>query len=414
MKKAIYLIGVLSVMLTGCIKETFPMSDTATAEQVGASASALTGLVSAIPAQMSQGYLVWGTQNWEFDMAYPGIMIMLDSAAGEIIDGGETGYDWYSYWSSNDYTLGETTSRAYCPWRTLYIFVKCANDVIGSVDPENATPEALVALGRAHAYRANAYLIMAQLYEYKAPTDPNVDSKYTPVGNINGLTVPIVTEATTQEDAKNNPRATVEATYELIMGDLDKAEEYLAEETTTGLFPSLPVVYGLKARAYLAQEKYAEAAEFADKAITAKAGRPLTQDQWESPTSGFNDYGSNSNSWMWYVAYSSETMGNLCNFVAHMSAENTWTSYGWNVARGINRRLYESIPDTDFRNHSEAPSGLYLPQVPSGPGQLRHLFRRRCHQRPDHACRRNVPDQGRGSRHVRQGDRCAGRPGIAD
>ena len=105
MKKAILLTGVFTLLLAGCVKETFPMDDSATAEQVGASPSALTGLVSAIPAQMSQGYLVYGEQDWEFDMAYPGMMIILDSVLGDIVDGGETGYDWFSYWSSNNYRL---------------------------------------------------------------------------------------------------------------------------------------------------------------------------------------------------------------------------------------------------------------------------------------------------------------------
>ena len=353
MKRIIFITAFLSLLLSGCIKETVPMSDSATAEQVGASASALTGLVSGIPAKMSEGYLVWGQQNYEFDMAYPGIMIILDTVTGEIVDSGDTNYDWYSYWSDNQLRLDAETAMSYAPWRTMYIFVKSANDVISSVtNVEEASPDALIALGRAYAYRANAYLILAQMYEWKAPTDPGVDGKYTPEGSIAGLTVPIVTENTTLEDAKNNPRATVEATYELIMSDLDKAEEYLAEEKTSSVFPTLPVVYGLKARAYLAQEKYAEAAEYADKAITAKGGKPLTQEQWENPKTGFNDYSANSNSWMWYLSYSSETIGNLNTFVAHMSAEETWTSYGWGVARGIGRRLYESIPDTDFRKHS--------------------------------------------------------------
>ena len=353
MKRTIILTGILSILFSGCIKETVPMSDTATTEQVGASASALTGLVRGIPAKMSEGYLVWGRQNYEFDMAYPGMMIIFDTVAGEIVDSGDTNYDWYSYWTDNQLRLDAESAMAYAPWRTMYIFVKAANDVIGSVaNVEEATPEALIALGRAYAYRANAYLILAQMYEYKAPTDPAVDSKYVPEGDIAGLTVPLVTEKTTLEDAKNNPRATKEATYELIMGDLDKAEEYLAEEKTSSVFPTLPVVYGLKARAYLAQEKYAEAAEYADKAITAKAGKPLTQEQWENPKTGFNNYDANSSSWMWYLSYSSETIGNLNTFVAHMSAEETWTAYGWGVARGIGRRLYESIPDTDFRKHS--------------------------------------------------------------
>lgn len=352
MKKVILFISIAAVMLSGCIKETFPLDDSATSEQVGASATALSGLVSGIPAQMSQGYLVYGEQVTEFDMAWPGMMIVLDTAMGDIVDGGETGYDWFSYWSSNDYTLGPTTVRSYVPWRTMYIFVKCANDVIASVDPEEATEEALVALGRAYAYRANAYLFLAQVYEWKAPTDPGVDAKYAPEKDITGLAVPIVTEETTQDEAKNNPRKTVEQVYELIMNDLAKAEKYLEDVTESGQLPSIAVVYGLQARAYLAQSMYAEAAAAADKAIAAKGGSFLTQDQWESPTTGFNNFGANSNSWMWYVSYSAETMGNLCNFVAHMSAENTWTAYGWNVARGIPRRLYESIPATDWRKHS--------------------------------------------------------------
>lgn len=55
---------------------------------------------------------------------------------------------------------------------------------------------------------------------------------------------------------------------------------------------------------------------------------------------------------MWYIHYDSENIGNLVTFVAHMAPEETWTSYGWNVGRGINKSLYEKINDTDFRKHS--------------------------------------------------------------
>lgn len=350
-KIALIAAGML-LLATGCIKETFP-TDVATTEQIGASTSALEASVRAMPAQWVQGYLVYGKQEWEFDMAYPGLMIALDSAAGEIVDSGETGYDWYSYWSSNDYSISETTSRSYVPWRTLYMFVKGANDVIAAVNPETASEAQLEYLAHALSYRALAYLDLVQIYEYKPATDPNVISSYKPEGDITGLAVPIVTEKTTGEEAKNNPRATVDKVYELIFKDLDDAESYLAESTSTNrLFPTLPVVYGLKARAYLARAEYADAAVYARKAIDAFGGSPLTQSQWEDPVNGFNNYGANSNSWMWYLAYSAETMGNLCNFVAHMSCEQTWTAYGWAAGRGINKSVYDQIPDTDFRKHS--------------------------------------------------------------
>lgn len=350
--KIVLIIAGMLLLATGCIKETFPTS-VATTEQIGASTSALEATVRAMPAQLVQGYLVYGEQEWEFDMAYPGLMIALDSAAGEIIDSGNTGYDWYSYWSSNDYGLGETTSRSYVPWRTLYMFVKNANDVIGAVDPSQASPAQLEFLAQALVYRAFAYLAMVQIYEYKPATDPNVKATYVPEGDITGLAVPIVTEKTTGEEAKNNPRATVQQVYDLIFSDLGAAQSYLAESKSTNrLFPTLPVVYGLMAKAHLARLEYADAATYARKAIDAFGGSPLTQAQWEDPINGFNNYAANSNSWMWYIAYSAETMGNLCNFVAHMSAEETWTAYGWAVGRGINKNVYDLIPDTDFRKHS--------------------------------------------------------------
>ncbi|MBR1869278.1 MAG: RagB/SusD family nutrient uptake outer membrane protein [Bacteroidales bacterium] len=299
-------------------------------------------------------------------MAYPGIMIMLDSAAGEIVDSGNTGYDWYSYWSSNNYNLGPTAATSYVPWRTFYMFVKAANDVIGAVDTETATDLQLQLLGMAYAYRAFTYLNMVRIYEWKAPTDPAVKSTYTPESDIKGLAVPIITEDTDLEAAKNNPRATVDAVYELIFSDLDKAEEYLADYTSTSTtYPSLAVVYGLKARAYLERGSagvsgaFASAASYARKALDTFGGSPLTQAQWENPQTGFNSSSANANSWMWSLSYSAETMGNLCNFVNHMSPECTWSSYAWAVGRGIAKNLYDKIPDTDWRKHSWIdPAGL--------------------------------------------------------
>lgn len=348
---------VASLFATSCIKETFP-TDVATKEQIGKSASALEASVRGIPSQLVQGYLIYGGQEYEFDMAYPGIMIMLDSAAGEIVDNGNTGYDWYSYWTCG-LSCGEKSPVPYVPFRSFYMFIKSANDVISAVDPENATALQLKFLGQAYAYRAHIYLDMVRIYEPKQTTDTQNIQNYEIDSKLFGLTIPLVTEKTTVEQAKANPRATVDQVYELIFSDLDNAVKYLEGTDKPAItYPSLAVVYGLLARAYLERGSagvdgaFAKAAEYADKAITTFGGSPLTQDQWENPQTGFNSSSANSNSWMWALQYSAETMGNLCNFVAHMSGEETWTSYGWRVGRGISRARYESIPDTDWRKHS--------------------------------------------------------------
>ncbi|MBQ6245202.1 MAG: RagB/SusD family nutrient uptake outer membrane protein [Bacteroidales bacterium] len=368
MKRIFVKLLVLSLAValgSSCIKETFPMSDTATKEQLASSSSALNAMVGAIPAQMATGYLVYGRQTYETDMAWPGIMIALDSVTGIIVDTGDSGYDWYQCYSNPTYGLGPTSYEAYIPWRTMYMFIKSANDVISAVDEENADKDQLNSLAQALAYRALFYYTLANMYEYKAPTDPAVAASYKPENNVTGLTVPLVTEKTTQEEAKSNPRVPVAEMYKFIMDDLDKAEEYINDTKGGTLLPNLGVVYGLKARAYLkmgadgVSGAYAKAVEYADKAIAQQAGSPLTQAQWENPKTGFNNFAANNNSWMWYIQYSAETIGNLNTFVAHMSSEETWTGYGCAVGRGISKELYESIPDTDFRKHSWIDPGKY-------------------------------------------------------
>ena len=200
---------------------------------------------------------------------------------------------------------------------------------------------------------------MVRMYEYKAPTDPAVDAKYKPEKNVDSLAVPIVTEKTTAAMAKNNPRAKVDSVYKLIFDDLEDAEKYLAgQPSKTSLSPTPAVVAGLKARAYLERGSagvvgaFDSAYKYADNALKAFNGKPLTQDQWENPKTGFNNADANSSSWMWYIGYSDSNLHNLCNFVNHMSAESGWSAYGFGVLRGAPKSLYESIPDTDFRKHS--------------------------------------------------------------
>ena len=186
--------------LTGCIEETFPESSTATASQVSESASALEGAVNGISSQLSQGYLVYGEQVTEIDMALPSLMIIQTELLGDIYPGipDNVGYDWYRRFNTVQ-NIDATTDFSYIPWFTLYKFIKSANDVISVVNLESATAQQKAYAGMAYACRAYEYYLLTALYE-------PVENIYTDVSAVKGLTVPFVLESTTAEMAKNNPR----------------------------------------------------------------------------------------------------------------------------------------------------------------------------------------------------------------
>ena len=346
MKKNIFKLfsamAISATVLTGCIEEIFPENSTATSEQIGASASALEAAINGLPSQMVQGYLVYGKQTHETDIAYPSLMLAQSELLGDIV-ATEAGYDWWNpYCSSNE--MGDNTYYSYLPYFALYKFVKSANDVIAVVDVTDPTiSDEMRGYGSmAHAFRALDYYTLMALFE-------PVENIYTDCSKILGLTVPIVTEATTNDIAKNNPRATREEMMAFILSDLDKAEIGLTDYTpATKNFPSLAVVYGLKAKVYMWDENYAKAAEYARKAIDASGATPMTSAQWHNPTTGFN---AATSSWMWYFHPTASNMGNLANFVGHISGEADW-GYASLSKPQIARSLYDGIADTDFRKYS--------------------------------------------------------------
>ena len=115
--------------------------------------------------------------------------------------------------------------------------------------------------------------------------------------DVTNLTVPYVTEYTTQAQAINNPRLPHYKTDKFdganmsdsILRDLNEAERLIAgADRADKTLPDLSVVYGLKARYYMWNENYAEAAKYADLAIVTSGCRPLTKDEWLNTSSGFN------------------------------------------------------------------------------------------------------------------------------
>ena len=279
------------------------MSDYATSEQLGASATALDAAMSGLPAQLTQSYPILGSgEQQETDIAYPSFMMMYEEMLGNIYPGGSNvGYDWFRRFNTNE-SQGDAYTMIYIPWRALYMFIKSANDIIGAVDEETATENLLGYAGMAYVYRAFWYYHAMNLYEPK-------ENPYTDVSAVKGLTVPIVTDQTPESEGKNNPRATHEEMVKFILGDLDKAEQYLANFTPSSkLYPSLAVCYGVRAKVLMTDGQYADAAKYARMAIDTFGGTPVTQSQWLDVNSGFVKA---NQAWMWYTTYSAESMGNL-------------------------------------------------------------------------------------------------------
>ncbi|WP_302385726.1 RagB/SusD family nutrient uptake outer membrane protein [uncultured Alistipes sp.] len=337
-----------ALLASSCIKEADPY-EIATEDQV-----TLETLIEGIPASLVQagsaGYAQDG-QAWDF--ALPAIHIATESMTGDIAIGGNIGYDWFAQWGTNE-ALGADYAVGALTWNNYYAWIMAANNVIKQIDASDfssldATQRSY--LGFAYTYRAMFYLDLVRLYEFKENT-------VTEAPELLGLGVPVVLPETTEAEAKNNPRAKVDDIYDkVIFPDLDKAEELLSGFTAPDKYTiSLALVYGLKARAWLERgtakndaESYRQAAEYARLAITASGCTPLTQEQWEDPTNGFNSATSN-DAWIWGLALPSESVANLFCFTVHMSCENDWAPY--HAGRGINRNLYYSIDSRDFRRHS--------------------------------------------------------------
>lgn len=358
LNKSIITLGMAAfglTMLNSCIEETEPTS-VATSKQIAESSSAIEGLVMAQPAYFNN---LWD-EDRHYSFGYGAMMHIRDIMASDITKN-STSYNQWRYWLCNQYQ-GDSYIFGQFIWNYYYGFVLAANNVIGSINTESATDGQLGYLGTAYAFRAMLYLDMARMYEF-LPNDgtSNINAN----GNdVSGLTVPIVKAEMTQDEARNNPRATREQMKEFIEEDLNNAEMYIDKLTDTNgkTLPDLACVYGLKARLYMWLEDYPKAQEYARKAIDEASVEPMTQEECLNTTTGFND----ADPWMWAAQQTTEddvVQTGIINWTSHVSDESTFGYCGpstglYNVA---DKNFYERISDTDFRKlEFKAPEGSPL------------------------------------------------------
>lgn len=337
------------VMTTGCIEETFP-TNAATEDQLASSNMATSAMLWAIPAVLNQYATISSSQH--YDWGY-GSIIHIRDVMTEDMAVISSGYDWYSSWEEN-VSQGESYIYSQFIWNYYYQAVLTTNNLISTLDPETASDVQMGYLAAARAYRALFYLDMARMYEF-LPNDKTTGVK------VEGLTVPIVRETTTEEEARNNPRATREEMAAFILSDLDFAEQHIGNLTESSkTLPHLDVVYGLKARYYMWLEDYANAQQYARLAIDNSSVTPMSEDDCLNTSTGFNQI----DKWMLgsqMVSEDNVVQTGILNWASWMCNE---TSFGYSSQEPyimIGASLYDRISDTDFRKKEwVAPEGSAL------------------------------------------------------
>lgn len=357
---------------SSCIEETLP-TEYVLDNQIEASESAIEGMVNSIYTSMA-GYK---NEDGGIEMvSYAGMRVMLEHGTTALVCTGANGYNTMGAYC-NGAVSATGSNRGLYPSYLYYAYIKNVNDIIGMIDVNDLDARKKSYLGISYAYRALYYLDLVQIMEYKKPTDSRY-SYVEPENDLTNLGVPIITEKTTSEEASDNPRATVDEVYDLILSDLEAAEGYLAGYTRTDKTqPDLSVVYGLYARVYAnlasrvqTSAKYKDeaaywqkAGEYADKAIVNSGCTPLTEAQWTDPVNGFNNRNSQ-NSWMLATSISEGNTAASSTesfvFAMIMGTETNFSVYGWRVGRSLDRRWYERLSDNDFRKKSWlAPNFFY-------------------------------------------------------
>lgn len=325
-----------SLALVACdMEEVVPQGGTLLATQVQetnlAAPSRAEATFSGMFTKLGQPLSVFGS-NRPDDYGFIMMAYSNDLEAADIVTA-NSGYNWFS-------VCGELTSRnadyanPYVRYAAVYNQIAAANDIIKSFPADTEDPDAINKIAQARVIRAFSYLNIAPYFQFSYAA-----------GGADLPCVPIVTEAT--EDFTNNPRATVAEVYAFILDDLDYAIEKLEGYTRPDKGKvDQNVAYGLRARAYLNMQMWAEAASDAQKA--AEGYTPASMEDVSHPT--FKDI--NEANWIWGYDMS-ETTAAIFPYATSTSWIRPFTNYGYAAGTQVyaccNNLLYNKIPASDVR-----------------------------------------------------------------
>lgn len=281
-------------------------------------------------------------ESYHAGFGYGGVMHMRDVLTGDLYRP-DNAYNWFQNLAENQ--MGANYQSTVYMWRFYENAITACNKLIGAIDETKASQQKKQYLGVAYAFRAMYYLDIARMYEY---LDCYETKPLSNTGkNIRNLTVPIITEKTTEKEVAQLTRATRDEMKAFIAGDLEKAGSLLTDyKRSNKQLPDLACVYGLQARLNMWVEDYAAAAVYARKAINQSGAKPLTKEEMFDLENGFNNM--NVSSWMWGVQPNNN--GSLLSWSGWMSNEAAF-GYASLVPVCIAPSLFKRINNEDIRYH---------------------------------------------------------------
>ena len=270
------------------------------------------------------------------------MMALSQDFEGADMIGADNGYNWFS--AACEYS-SRTPSYAnpYIRYVTPYTLIGMVKDILATI-PEDTEDASLINMkAQAKALRAYSYLSLAPYFQGSYET-----SKDKPC-------VPVLSDSV---DVTNNPRATVEQVYNVIVDDLTWAIDHLDETRSSKAYVNANVAYGLRARAYLAMGKGAEAAADAEKAM--QGYEPASIAEVSVPT--FCDM--EEHNWIWAI----DITDDQANYYGSATAPSWLSAFcgdGYGAACGttamINKLLWDKIPATDVRKGWWIDENLHSP-----------------------------------------------------
>ena len=289
----------------------------------------VTGMFSSIAAAYKNVF----TSARDDDFGYPAVCLSQDLNGPDMV-ASNSGYNWFSTCSEFS-DRSDTYANPYMRWALFYNQIKQANDILKSIPADTENTTLLRYKAQAKAVRAFDYLCLVPYFQFKYK------------GNEDKPTVPLVTDVM-EGDPSSNPRATAEAAYKLIMDDLTDAINILKNLNYTRSSKSevdLNVAYGLRARANLYMENWADAAS--DEKEAMKGYTPYSREDVSIPA--FIDH--NDPNWIW-AAIITET--NIARqLTSWPGAYSSFSAKGYATGQGcykaINNLLYRKISHTDVR-----------------------------------------------------------------
>ena len=337
--------GVLTLTACDDVNKQEPAGGMITQSQLTDTYSAISSRVDAtfsgMFSMMGEPYGVFGTGRGRADDFGFVMAALSQDAEGADYIYPNSGYNWFS-------VCGEYTSRTpnyanpYIRYAIVYNQIKIANDIIGSLgEVEDAESQNKVA--QARAIRAFDYLNLVPYFQFNYQ------------GHQNDPCVPIVTPETA--DPANNPRATVQEVYDLILSDLDAAIAVLGADRDNKSRININVAYGLRARANLYMGNWAGAA--ADAAKAMEGFTPASIAEVSTPT--FVD--ASEHNWMWAIILTDDQAKD------HYSTSASWlSSFSANAYTAgaacyamINKMLFDKISATDVRKGWWVDENLHSP-----------------------------------------------------